>query len=156
MHEALVEVQADLPGRPVPEETLHLTLAFLGDVTPQELDELHLELTGRILPGCDLAVTGLAGFGGRTPRLITAEVASSAALSALHRAVMGAGARRWAGPAARAVSSACDADPPAPTPRSGGTAQAGRGADRAGGPAPAARARRGSGAVPVAADPKWR
>ena len=75
-------------GRPVPEENLHLTLAFLDDQPAAVLDELHMALDGSPLPGCEMAVAGLTAFGGRRVKLLAAEVARAPGLVALRRAVL--------------------------------------------------------------------
>ncbi|MCR8547905.1 RNA 2',3'-cyclic phosphodiesterase [Salipiger sp. P9] len=86
---ALLDVQEAVPvGRAVPEENLHLTLVFLDDQPQTALQELHLALESRALPGCTLALTGLALFGGRRARLLAADVARAPALMALQRAAM--------------------------------------------------------------------
>jgi RNA 2',3'-cyclic 3'-phosphodiesterase len=65
LSDLLVPVQAALLlPRPVPQQDFHVTLAFLGDVREDVLDELHLALLGARLPAPMLALAGLGTFGG--------------------------------------------------------------------------------------------
>ena len=88
---ALARLQAMLPaGRPVAEENLHLTLAFLGEQDETALEALHYELeTIRVQPFA-LRFSGLGVFGGDRPRLLFADVAPDPALADLHCRVTGA------------------------------------------------------------------
>ncbi|TDK43870.1 RNA 2',3'-cyclic phosphodiesterase [Antarcticimicrobium luteum] len=87
----LVRLQAGLPaGRPVAEENLHLTLAFLGDQEEVVLEGLHYELEGIKAPPFELCFSGLGTFGGNRPRILFADVAPESALTDLHRRVTGA------------------------------------------------------------------
>ena len=88
MLDALEEVQAGLPGRIVPRENLHLTLAFLGEVSEAVLRELHRGLATLELEAPELRLTGLDLFGGRKPKLAFAGVAPSPELDAVQRAVV--------------------------------------------------------------------
>ena len=92
----LLSVQEAIPvGRKVPEENLHLTLAFLGDVDEPALEALHEALEGRRLARPCLAPAGIASYGGAAPRLLAMDFRADPALSELHgvavRAARGAG-----------------------------------------------------------------
>ena len=84
----LSRLQAGLTvGRPVPEENLHLTLAFLGDVTEATAYDVAEGLAAARLPGVRLALAGLAPLGsGRAP--VLAVEASGEGLEGLHAKVM--------------------------------------------------------------------
>ncbi len=90
---ALARLQAGLPvGRAVPEENLHLTLAFLGEVAEGRAEAVAEGLEAVRLPAVALALTGLELFGGRGssghgPNLL-AVGAGGAGLEALHGKVM--------------------------------------------------------------------
>jgi 2'-5' RNA ligase len=61
--DAMAAVQARLPsGRAVPEENLHLTLTFLGDVGEDVLAEIDEALTATRLPVAEIAFGGLDTF----------------------------------------------------------------------------------------------
>lgn len=91
---AMLAQMLPLPRR-VPEEDLHVTLAFLGDVPDPLLEEVHYELEAITGPAPGLQVTGLDMFGHPRPRQLHAALAPDPALVALQgrvsRAVRGAG-----------------------------------------------------------------
>ncbi len=76
-------------GRPLPEENLHLTIAFLGEQREPVLEELHYELE-RIGQQAFPVVFGPLGTFGDSPGTVHAEVLLSEGLRSLHRSVMGA------------------------------------------------------------------
>ena len=91
VRDALEVLQHDLPaGRPVPEENLHLTLAFLGDQPEWLLAEGHQALAAIRAPAFPLELAGVDSFGGPHPRGVFATVAACAPLAALERRVTGA------------------------------------------------------------------
>lgn len=93
---ALVAAQELIPvGRPVPEDNLHLTLAFLGDVSDAVLADLHDVLSVTTLPTAQVSFGGLGTFGEIDRGLVFAEVLADKRLSALHAKV--AQASRMAG-----------------------------------------------------------
>lgn len=77
-------------GRPVPEDQLHLTLAFLDEQPDDALEELHFALGRLRLPPVPISFGTLGSFGEAGPRTVHAEVQETPALLALHRAVKGA------------------------------------------------------------------
>jgi 2'-5' RNA ligase len=87
---ALVRLQEALPvGRAVPEENLHLTLAFLGDVTHAQLDEIDIGLSGLRWPEVEVAFEGLDSFTESARGLVFAAVRRSEALAGLQSKVAG-------------------------------------------------------------------
>ncbi|MDO6583968.1 RNA 2',3'-cyclic phosphodiesterase [Salipiger sp. 1_MG-2023] len=86
----LLAVQEAIPvGRAVPEENLHLTLAFLDEQPDYALAELDAALAP-VLPGCALALDGLVSFGGRRVKLLAAGVVPEPGLVALRATVLAA------------------------------------------------------------------
>ncbi|ARE41068.1 2'-5' RNA ligase [Rhodovulum sp. P5] len=73
--DALACAQAELPvSRPTPEDNLHLTLVFLGDVPEVSLEEVHLAFSAIRAAPFELVLSGMGVFGGRKPRLVYAGV----------------------------------------------------------------------------------
>jgi RNA 2',3'-cyclic 3'-phosphodiesterase len=88
-------------GRRMAEDTLHLTLVFLGDVAHPALEELHEALSAvRSLP-VELRFGGLGVFGEDRPRALWAAVAADPALAALQRQVERAARTAGLSPEAR-------------------------------------------------------
>ncbi|ABD53445.1 RNA 2',3'-cyclic phosphodiesterase [Jannaschia sp. CCS1] len=86
--DALTRVQSTLPtGKPVPEENLHLTLAYLGEVSEDVLETLHDMLSAARLPSADIAFEGLGTFAEMERGLTFGAVAPSDALTALQTKV---------------------------------------------------------------------
>jgi len=82
---ALTRLQSAIPfGRPVPEDNLHLTLAFLDDAPEPALEDLHEMLTGLRAPPVEIRFTGLDSFTETERGLIFAAVERTEALQALH------------------------------------------------------------------------
>ncbi|WP_099826604.1 RNA 2',3'-cyclic phosphodiesterase [Oceaniglobus indicus] len=88
MADALDRLQDKLTvGRHVPADDFHLTLAFLGDTTPDTLEELHHRLDMMTWPVLSLAVTGIDIFGTANPRALYARIDGGAPLSALQKRI---------------------------------------------------------------------
>lgn len=91
VRDALEAVQAGLTvGRLTDPDTLHLTLAFLGEQPESVLAELHGQLSGLAAPRFELRLQGLGSFGSRAPSVIWAGVAPLPALAELRDKVRGA------------------------------------------------------------------
>jgi len=81
---ALVAAQGLIPvGRSVPEDNLHLTIAFLGEVSDAVLAELDDLLAATPLPIAQVDFDGLGTFGDMERGLVFAQVLPDARLSAL-------------------------------------------------------------------------
>lgn len=85
---SLLSIQSSLPtGKPVPEENLHLTLAYLGEVPEDLLETLHDLLSAACLPAAEVAFTTLDTFAEMERGLTYAAVAPSEALTTLQAKV---------------------------------------------------------------------
>lgn len=76
------------PGRRMPADNLHLTLAFLGEQDEETLAALHQRLEAAVRPGFELRLAGLGVFGGRSPRALFVAADPAPDLMALHRAIL--------------------------------------------------------------------
>ena len=83
---ALVQQGLPLP-RPVPAESLHLTLVFLGEVAPSVLADVDAAFGAVRAPAFPLALSGLDLFGGAKARMVYAGVSASPALAHLQAKV---------------------------------------------------------------------
>lgn len=85
--DALMDLEAPLPGaRWIAADNLHITLRFFGDVDPMTADALAdglAQVTGGPL---EVQLRGVTAFGGRKPRTLHVEVATSSELTALQQA----------------------------------------------------------------------
>ncbi len=82
---ALIRVQSAIPfGRPVPEDNLHLTLAFLEDAPEPALEDLHDLLTGLRAGPVEIRFTGIDSFTDAERGLIFAAVDRTEPLQSLH------------------------------------------------------------------------
>lgn len=87
--DALQAAQAGIPaGRVVPQENLHVTIAFLGEQPRPVLEDVHDALYAMRVPGFSLRIDGLGMFGGGRPRVLFAEVPSEPGLTQLRRKVV--------------------------------------------------------------------
>lgn len=81
----LDRLQDEIPvGRRVPRENLHITLSFLDDQPDVLLEALHQALCQFRAPQLRLELRGLRVMGGKSPRVLCAEVTPDASLSQLH------------------------------------------------------------------------
>lgn len=90
--EALRDEVSDLQmhlrvGRLVPEENLHLTLAFLDDQPEAILQDLNEALCEIEMPVFKVALQGLELFGGKKPRLLYLQADGGQPLRELHRVI---------------------------------------------------------------------
>jgi 2'-5' RNA ligase len=82
---AILPLQGAVPfGRAVPEENLHLTLAFLGDAPLPVLEEIDAHLRSLRLPAPEVRFGGLDTFGDMAQGLVFIAVAADPVLTGLH------------------------------------------------------------------------
>lgn len=81
----LAALQDAIPsGRVTPPENLHLTLAFLGELTEEAALAAHEALGGLRAVPFEVQIAGVDLFGGKAPRVLYAGVRRSEALHDLH------------------------------------------------------------------------
>jgi RNA 2',3'-cyclic 3'-phosphodiesterase len=66
-----------------PRENLHITLRFLGDVSPTQAEDVDLALGEIMSPPLEIALQGAGHFGGDEPHAIWLGVSGNAALNVL-------------------------------------------------------------------------
>ncbi len=89
--DALERLQRTIPaGRLSSRNTLHLTLAFVGEHPQAAIEALHDELSLIDLPSMEIRLAGLSTFGKRSPSVLFADVVGTPGLSALHQSVRAA------------------------------------------------------------------
>jgi len=82
--EAVETVQSDLDvGRPVPPESLHVTLAFFGELGLSLVEAVHERLSEIEHPAFEMRIAGTDVMDHRQPRLVHAGIERSAALGGL-------------------------------------------------------------------------
>lgn len=92
--DALGQLQSGLRGaRWRSEESLHLTLHFIGEADRRGFDEIHSALSGVLAPAFSLTLAACGFFGEKKPRAVWAGVAASEALTHLQAKVTNALAR---------------------------------------------------------------
>lgn len=85
---ALIHLQSTLPtGRHVPEDNLHITLAYLGETSEDVLDTLHDFLQSARLPAPEVSFQDLGTFAEMERGLTFAAIATSDTLTALQAKV---------------------------------------------------------------------
>ncbi len=85
---ALSRLQSSLVvGRAMAPETLHLTLAFLGDQPDDMLEAVHDTLSTISARSFSIAISGLGTFGDPLPHTLWAGVADTPELQDLHTSV---------------------------------------------------------------------
>ena len=90
-HGPLVRAQGAIPlGRRVDPEDMHVTLAFLGDVSEESLEAAAEALSARRLRGAALRPAGYAAFAPGAPRAVALDLAPEADLATLRDAVRSA------------------------------------------------------------------
>jgi 2'-5' RNA ligase len=82
----LIALGGSLPGaRWVPEENLHLTLRFIGEVPEPSFDDIAVALSGIAVPAFDLTVMGVGHFErAHSPTMLWAGLQPNAQLTQLH------------------------------------------------------------------------
>jgi RNA 2',3'-cyclic 3'-phosphodiesterase len=102
IRQAVAEATADLRRaigalvRWVPVQNMHLTLKFLGDVAPSNVDALSqvLRTEGELVPGFDMHLGGVGVFPNlKRPRVIYIGIQAPAALETLQRRIESAAGR---------------------------------------------------------------
>lgn len=86
----LAALQTRLPaGRPVAQENLHLTLAFLGDQPQDTAEDIHEALDTLSAPAPQITLQGAEIFGGRHGQAVALGADCGAPLYELHDRVRG-------------------------------------------------------------------
>ncbi|MEM1428158.1 MAG: RNA 2',3'-cyclic phosphodiesterase [Pseudomonadota bacterium] len=84
----LMQLQGAVPvGRAVPSDDLHVTLAFLGEVPEEAIEDVHEALDGRSLQRATISPDTLSTYGGTPPRLLAMGLRADPSLLALHKQV---------------------------------------------------------------------
>jgi 2'-5' RNA ligase len=85
---ALARLQQSIPGgRLTDPDTLHVTLAFLGEQPEDRLEDLHYALESMRFPAFEIAIDGLGGFGRPALRTLHATIAPGRDLTALRKKI---------------------------------------------------------------------